>query len=396
MKVDIAVGGTWHAPHLGYQLQQRDMLDVVFTTTPKGRFRHRADVNPSRIRWLPMPEAFGPRLPSLLRISPSTYAGSLYLHAVSFDRLVSQALRHRRPDLLVAFAWFGLYSLRECKRRGIPTIVERGSAHTIVRERILEEEHELQGVPLPRKRIDPRIVERELMEYAEADYISVPSRFAEDSFVQMGTPRERMLRVPYGVDLRRFQPQAPRVRRTGALRIVTVGNLGLEKGTPYLVAAVEQIRGLPIELLLVGSVEPDMLRRLQNSLVPWQFIGAVRQDQLPDVLSQSAIYCLPSVQEGMSMTVLEAMACGMPVVASANTGAADIITDGVDGYVVPIRDVGALAARLELLVRDEGQRIEMGRRARERVASMSWDDYGARICREYDKIARAGGHSLAR
>jgi len=304
-----------------------------------------------------------------------------------FDKYVSWSLRSMHVDLLVAFAWFGLDSFRVCKSKGITTIVERGSAHTLFREHILEEEYHRLGVKRLRKPLDPRIVERELLEYELADYIAVPSRFSERSFLDMGVPENKIVRIPYGVDLERFYPKPKNDSRS--FKILSVGNLGIEKGTGYLVDSAELLKGLDLELVLVGSLDAYIRERLERCCVPWTFVGRVKQDQLPKWYNSATVYCLLSIQEGMSMTILEAMACGLPVVASVNTGAADIITDGVDGFLVPIRDPYAVAEKLLILYNNPALRREMGDRARERVSKLSWDNYGDSIEQEYRRLLQA-------
>jgi glycosyltransferase involved in cell wall biosynthesis len=86
------------------------------------------------------------------------------------------------------------------------------------------------------------------------------------------------------------------------------------------------------------------------------------------------------------MTILEAMACGLPVIASLNTGAEDIISDGVDGFLVPIRNPEVTAEKLLLLYSNPEFRKEMGVRARKRALDFSWDNYGDLIQQEYLRI----------
>lgn len=362
------------------------MLKSVYTTIPQSRFSSRAAIDKNRIHWIGAPELLGSRPPAILRIPPRVYKGSLFWHAVAFDKLVSLLLSRGHLDLLVAFAWYGRDSFRVCKDRGIMTVVERGSAHTLARECILDEEYERLGISQQRSGLDPRIIERELDEYELADYIAVPSEFAARSFYEMGISPAKIIRTPYGVDTERFKP-APQHRETGAFRVLTVGNLGVEKGTTYLLDSLSLMSCSDVELSLVGSLDSYITQRLLSFRWPFRFVGAVAQDQLPHYYNASSVYCLLSVQEGMSMTVLEAMACGLPVIASENTGASDIVTDGVNGFIVPLRDTHTITDRLLRLYQDPELRHEMGRRARETVLNRTWTHYGDIVAREYQRIA---------
>lgn len=386
MRVVISVGGTWHVPHLAFQLQAREMLQTVFTTMPKTRFLYRVKLDSKKIHWVPWPELFGDRLPGLLKFPPKIYAGSPYWHAVIFDKYVSSQLHSLRPDLLAAFSRFGLESFRICRSVGVATIVERHSTHTQYRERLLHEEYTLQGVENSWQPLDRRVVDRELQEYAIADYIGTSSRFVERSFVEMGVPKSKIVRIPMGVDVEWFHPEPQ--RKTHSFKVLCVGGLGIRKGTNYLVQGAALLFGLDLELVLVGSLDSFIAQKLQESRVKWKFVGQVPQHELRRVYNDASVYCLPSIEEAMSNTLLEAMACGLPVIASVNTGAADIITDGVDGFLVPIRDSQAIAEKLDLLYHNPELRIAMGEKARARALMLSWNSYGENIQRAYQRIVR--------
>jgi glycosyltransferase involved in cell wall biosynthesis len=91
------------------------------------------------------------------------------------------------------------------------------------------------------------------------------------------------------------------------------------------------------------------------------------------------VFVLPSLVEGFPMTALEAMACGVPVIVSENTFGLDVVRDGYNGYVVPIRDVGAIVDRLRLLAGDEALRSSMSKNARATAEEYSWEAFGRRL-----------------
>jgi glycosyltransferase involved in cell wall biosynthesis len=110
---------------------------------------------------------------------------------------------------------------------------------------------------------------------------------------------------------------------------------------------------------------------------------------LPHYYRQADVCCLLSVHDGFGLVIAQAMAMGLPVVASANTGAAEMIVDGVHGFIVPARDPAAAAARLQQLADSSDLRHSMGRRARERVThGFGWADYGTRARAHYARITQ--------
>jgi glycosyltransferase involved in cell wall biosynthesis len=93
----------------------------------------------------------------------------------------------------------------------------------------------------------------------------------------------------------------------------------------------------------------------------------------------SDVFCLLSVQEGLALVIAQAMACGLPVVATYNTGAEDLIREGVEGFLVRARDSDAARDRITRLKEDRSLRLRMGRLARQRVLKgFSWHEYGNR------------------
>ena len=116
-------------------------------------------------------------------------------------------------------------------------------------------------------------------------------------------------------------------------------------------------------------------------------LGHVPQAELKDLMSRSHVMVLSSIEEGLAMVMAQTMACGCPVIASQNTGAEDLFTDTQEGFIVPIRDVGALTNRLQQLADDPALRNAMGQRSLERVRSMGgWNDYGSNALAIYREL----------
>ena len=116
-------------------------------------------------------------------------------------------------------------------------------------------------------------------------------------------------------------------------------------------------------------------------------LGHMPQTELKNVMSRSHVLVLPSIEDGFGMVMAQAMACGCPVIASRNTGGEDLFSDGHEGYSVPIRDVDALAERLQHLADNPEERAAMGRQALERVQSIGgWRDYGEKAMAIYREL----------
>ena len=141
-------------------------------------------------------------------------------------------------------------------------------------------------------------------------------------------------------------------------------------------------------------MHPDVasvLDRLPTTDV--EFLGPVSQERLVELMSTSHVMVLPSIEEGLALVQGQAMACGCPVIGSTNTGAEDLFTDGVEGFVVPIRDVAAITEMMERLASDSELQARMSAAALDRVRSLGgWEDYGAKWERLLLRLTGSGAN----
>lgn len=210
-------------------------------------------------------------------------------------------------------------------------------------------------------------------EIALADLILVGSHFVRDTFVSEGIPAERLHVIPYGADSQRFTP-LPEPKPAGSpFRALFVGQLGERKGISYLLKAYQAFRKADTELHLVGDyVRGSEVYAPYRNL--YQHTQNVPQKLLPDLMRSADVFIFPTLVEGMPMVVLEAMACGLPVIVTPN-GPGEVVRDGVDGYVIPCGDAQAIVDRLERLYRNRDLRLEMGRNARQQAERWPWTRY---------------------
>lgn len=276
--------------------------------------------------------------------------------------------------------WDGqaLRSLRRAKELGAVTLVERPVSHPLTQTRLLQDEFSRWGQSALLPRTD---VPRALAELEEADYITIPSDWVRQGCLEHGVPEQKLIQIPYGADIERFRPVA---KPPGPFRVVFAGQVGLRKGVPYLLDAWRRLGWRDAELVIAGIVTAEMkpvLRRF-GTLDGVRFTG-----YLPDPVAffQSAdVFAFPSIEEGSALVTYEALACGLPVVTTTHAGSA--VTDGKEGFLVPIRDGAALAERLRELREDAGLRSRMGVAARARAEQFPWSKYGPALVDAYRKV----------
>lgn len=297
-------------------------------------------------------------------------------------------------DINHALSSFGLEANRIARERyGALTICDRGSAHIVYQNEILAEEYARWNVPY--QPIDPWVIDRELQEYEESDLIFVPSTFAHRSFVTKGISDKKLRKVPYGIDLQTFHPVP---KKDGVFRIMYVGALSLQKGVQYFLQAVSKLRIPGLEVWLIGGLLPEVKPLLDRYKDRIRYFGVLSRTQLFEYYSQGSVFVMPSVQDGFGLVQAQAMACGLPVIATTNSGAEDLFTDGKEGFIVPIRNADAIYEKIMYLFENPRERDEMGRLALSRVQQLGgWRTYGERVSAYYEEalsVKRSSGNGL--
>ncbi len=286
--------------------------------------------------------------------------------------------------VLDALSSWGLEAGKFIQDNGGIHICNRGSTHMLHRKRMLEEEYRLWGIAPP-VGFGTWNVDRELAEYEEADAIVVPAHFAKSTFVAQGIEENRIFVCPYGVELSLF---APRPKEDSRFRVIFVGSFAIGKGIGYLLEAVRPlVQGGHAELWLVGGPSPeaqDLLTRHRDLFIDKGFHP---RRELSWFFSQADVMVLPSIDEGFGLVLAQAMACGVPVIASDHTGAKDLFTDGQEGFVVPVRDPGAIREKIQWLLDHPQARQEMAAAALQRVKQLGgWRTYGEKCSSMYAKL----------
>lgn len=197
----------------------------------------------------------------------------------------------------------------------------------------------------------PLLVERNLIEYAQADRIYVASRYARESFIEEGFPDQALSQFPLTPDSR-YEPDGAR-GASGGFDIVYVGSLSVAKGVPLLIDAV---RGLPhadMRLVLVGGWRSRGMRRfVQTACASDRRISHGHGDPLPHL--RAARLCVhPAFEDGFAYAPAEALACGVPVIVSADTGMKELIDPGRNGLILPTGDLSALREAIDAAYRGE-------------------------------------------
>jgi glycosyltransferase involved in cell wall biosynthesis len=259
-----------------------------------------------------------------------------------FDRWVKRQLKPG-DHILSSYGY-----VNECfafvREHGGRIFVDAGNSHPETYWTTLEEEYARWHCPLPPF---PRNWYRRALEMMPlVDYVLSPSQHVTRSFLAHGFRAAQILRNVYPIDLSCFESSPEPRPANRPLTMISTGAPSLRKGTPYLLEAYRIVRkAVPTARLLLNDGVHDSLRPLlpRYADLPIEWIPRLPHAALAAQLRQADIFILPSLEEGLARTALEAMACGLPCVLTENTGANDLLTPGVSGEIVPLRDAPATA-----------------------------------------------------
>jgi glycosyltransferase involved in cell wall biosynthesis len=280
----------------------------------------------------------------------NTNQGHLDILYRYYDLLAASCLPE--VDVLLAWSQVSLYTMRKAKKRGITVILEHPMVHVNTWMNLMKEEYARTGIQkgLKYSLFTSLMEKRMLAEYETADYINVNSSYSRRTFIQNGVPARKLILTPLGIDTDFFKP-AVSVSASEKIKfqVLYVGRLELLKGVHYLIEAFAALNLPDSELLLVGRVLPEMQPFLEKYAGTYTYLGHKNQEELREIYQGASVLVLPSVQESFGLVLTEAMACGVPVIATENTGGPDIITEGQNGFVVPIRNVAAIQEKIMVL-----------------------------------------------
>jgi glycosyltransferase involved in cell wall biosynthesis len=259
-----------------------------------------------------------------------------------FDNWVRKQLRP--GDHVISSYGYANGCFKWARANGGKTFLDAGNSHPDNFWTILKEEQRRWNSPY--SPVAQHHYERSLAMMEHVDYVLSASSFVARTFLERGFKSDRILPHPRPIDLSAFRPMEGARPKDRPLTLITTGTLCLRKGSPYLFEAFRLIhKKMPDTKFVLRDLFSDdfkqLLPRYRDLPITW--LPGMPHAELAANLRQADIFILPSLEDGLALTVVEALACGLPVITTPNTGASDMIQPGVNGEVVPIRDPQAIA-----------------------------------------------------
>ena len=289
-------------------------------------------------------------------------------------------------DTVYVFNGAGLEILERARRLGLRTVVDQTDAPVAVEESLLARERaewpgwERGDVAADDWRL---MADRERAEWELADTIVCGSAYVKDSVEAAGGPVSACKVVPYGFDAdqpacREPRPpgQVPGQVSSQPLRVLFLGTLCLRKGIQYFWQAAQALKSAPFQFRAVGPTRlaDEAMDQLRRDV---ECVGPVPRSEVRKQYAWADMLVLPSVSEGSANVCYEALAHGLPVITTDHAGS--VVREGIDGFVVPIRDPEAIATRVKRLSDDRGRLAELSRSALLRALEFTRAKYAERL-----------------
>jgi glycosyltransferase involved in cell wall biosynthesis len=282
----------------------------------------------------------------------------------------------------------GVYAYEDCAAQafavardlGQHRIYELPIAYWETAQRLLREEAERYPdwePTLEGSRDSAEKLARKTRELELAELVICPSRFVLESLPEQARAQKKCICVAFGSPSV-MTDGGPLRPKTGPLRVLFAGAMTQRKGLADVFAAVRTLNSAQVELVVMGSlVQP--LSWYQERSPEFTYEPPRPHLEFLELMRTCNVLLLPSLVEGRALVQQEAMACGLPVIATRNAGADDVIVDGETGFLVPIRAPGEIAAKLDWCLQNRASLAGMGIAAQDRARQFTWQSYGETV-----------------
>jgi len=300
----------------------------------------------------------------------------------SFSRWAGRQLVRRPTDVIHAFSGIAteIYDALDRNQQTPLRILARGSAHIGYQHQVLNDEALRAGrsIDLPSQ----WMVEREEGEYRRSDHILTLSTFAQRSFIEKGYPEKQILMLALGTSTNQFRPSREvleskirRLRSGTPLRVLGTGTFCLRKGAVDFVQAAKALSGHAV-FTWVGNIGPDSQRLQEDTKELIHFHPRVSEEDLPSHYHDHDVYFFPTVEDGFAVTLAQAKAACLPIVATDHCAAPDMIADGINGWIIPIRQTTAMIGKLAALNANRSLAASMVENLWQTCDTRDWSDVG--------------------
>lgn len=220
------------------------------------------------------------------------------------------------------------------------------------------------------------------------DYILTASDFVKYSILGIKENKNienKITVIPYGANTQQFSYRERYYESGRKLKLLIVASISKRKGMEYLLDAMEKLQGQPVKLSMIGvpvDGEQELINRMRG-MNNVEYVGRIPHEQIHNYFENNDVFILPSLAEGSSLSVYEALASGMPCIVTKNTGS--VITDGVDGFIIEVKSAESIVVAIRKFIEKPELVHEMSLSARNTINKYTWEKYEKKISDFYKK-----------
>jgi glycosyltransferase involved in cell wall biosynthesis len=331
MKVIVSCSGKFHAFNLVEELQ-RNGIEVIFFTSYSSKKNYLFKYLAKRIDNENI-EKKNIKTNIIVAFGIKIFKKYPQLINNYFDSWVSRQIKKHEADWFIGWSSMSEKSIKIAKSKGIKTILERGSAHIIIQDDLLKRAY----YSINKKfEINPQTVNKELVEYENANFISVPSQFCLKTFMQTGFCIDKIFVNNYGVS-NYFKPVLE--SKSSVTTILYLGRLSIQKGIHILLPIIEEFitNKYKFKFIFIGGIDNDIRFLINSKLTESEnikFLGHIDHYYLSHYIGACDVAIIPSIQDGFAMVAPQILKVGIPIIISENAGAEQLIKEGQNGWVV--------------------------------------------------------------
>lgn len=397
-KIILSANGRFYFFELAIQLNKRGKLLYLICPYPPFLVK-RYGLEPKKVKGIPIVEIFK-RL--FCKMPFPIYEIGEQLVCLLFDKLQIFYI-NKKANLFIGLSSCQYSALKIYKNIGIPTIIDIGSPHPIKIKNqydkeisILKDRFKLKDFDLNKDIVFEATKELTVKkglsnllqrEYKIADYINVPSSNVKESMIENGIDAKKILVNHYGVCLETFYPMK---KNDNYFKLVYAGGITFRKGVHYLIKAFLELNLPDSKLFLAGNISNSFRKYLKfNKSKNIKLLGHLTESNLNKLYNNSSIFVHPSLSEGLSLVALQALATSTPIICTNMTGAQDLITNNIHGYIINTHNLDQLKEKILKIYNDKKLLNYM----RDNLVSLdikkySWDSYGSRAIKIADKVIK--------
>ncbi|KPK96605.1 MAG: hypothetical protein AMJ95_13255, partial [Omnitrophica WOR_2 bacterium SM23_72] len=279
-----------------------------------------------------------------------SYKAMTWIEYELFDFFASRCVENSSP--VYAVQGMALNIFKKAKKLGLKKFLIASSLHIERVWSLHKEEEKILGYDY--EWLGPKLKDKILREYELADLIIVPSELTLETFTERGFAQERLKLMPREIDQDYFRRR--QAKQDKVFRVLFVGRITPQKGIHYLVQAFRELNLPDSELILFGSTATRAANRWFKKLISNKRNIVTACGDARDAYEQASVLVHPSLQDNYGLAVPEALTYGLPVIVTENTGAKDLVKDGVNGFIIPIRDTEAIKEKIRFYYRKKDAR----------------------------------------